>query len=341
MKRNISIALILSGVILWSGYRMSLSDQIANMKAESVAEVLESLGDQPLSHKADLTVPGASVEKGRDLALYGNAIGPDGQMGKRISRYFVCTACHNVERDEPDLSQTNPVSRLQYVAAKGLPYLQGSALYGIVNRTEFYNGDYYKKYGDLVSKARNSLREAIQLCATECSQGRMLEGWEMESLLAYLWTIGLKMEDLQLSQADYKKIAEANSADQRKAAIATIKSKYLSGMPATFVAPPEDRKRNEPVTGDADRGKLIYQLSCMHCHKDRQYSFFLLDSSQLSLQFLDKHFSRYDRYSVYQVARYGTSPVPWKRAYMPQYTLEKLDDQMMEDLRTYLRQAAL
>ena len=41
-----------------------------------------------------------------------------------------------------------------------IPFLQGTALYGAVNRTSFYNGDYEKKYGSLVSKARNDLREA-------------------------------------------------------------------------------------------------------------------------------------------------------------------------------------
>ncbi|GAB4242393.1 MAG: hypothetical protein Kow0027_00750 [Saprospiraceae bacterium] len=341
MKRKFALAFVLLGVVLWSGYRLSLAERVEEIKTKPVAEVLEGLGDAPLPHKPDLSVPGASVENGRDLVLYGSALGPDGRLGKRISRHFVCTACHNVERDEPDLSQTNPVARLEYVASKGLPYLQGSALYGIVNRTGFYNGDYYKKYGDLVTKARHDLREAIQLCATECSQGRLLEDWEMESVLAYLWTIGLKMEDLKLSEQEYQLIAEAKNGDEQGKAIATIKEKYLSGMPATFVDPPEDRKRNQPVTGDASRGKLIYELSCLHCHQDRRYSFFLLDSSQLSLQFLDKHFSKYDRYSVYQVVRYGTSPVPWKRAYMPQYTLEKMDEQMLEDLRTYLRQAAM
>ncbi len=329
------------GVVLWSGYRFSVIEEVAKLKDRPVAEVLESLGDNPLPHQADLSVPGASIENGRDLVLYGSAFGPDGRMGKRISRHFVCTACHNVERDEPDLSQTNPLARLDYVAQKGLPYLQGSALYGIVNRTSFYNGDYFKKYGDLVTKARHNLREAIQLCATECSQGRWLEDWELESVLAYLWTIGLKMDDLKLSEEEYQLIAEAKSSGQQTKAIQTIKSKYLSGMPATFVDPPEDRRRNEPPSGNASRGKMIYELSCLHCHKDRRYSFFLLDSSQLSLQFLDKHFSKYDRYSVYQVVRYGTSPMPWKRAYMPQYTLEKMNEQMLEDLRTFLRQATM
>lgn len=341
MRKNIALSALLMGVLLWSGYRISLPQSMEALKMKPVAEVLESLGDAPLPHKPDLTVPGVSVENGRDLVLYGSALGPNGQLGKRISKHFVCTACHNVERDEPDLTQTNPEARLEYVAQKGLPYLQGSALYGIVNRTSFYNGDYFKKYGELVNKAHHNLREAIQLCATQCSQGRALENWELESVLAYLWTIGLKMNDLQLSEQEYQLIAEANKNNKQMLAIQTIKSKYLSGMPATFVDPPKDRKRGLPVSGDAARGELLYKTSCLHCHENKRYSFFQLDTAQLTLQFLDKHFSQYDRYSVYQVSRYGTSPIPGKKAYMPQYTLEKMSEEMLEDLRTYLRQSAM
>jgi len=58
----------------------------------------------------------------------------------------------------------------------------------------------------LVKPARNDLRKAIQLCAVECSQGRALEDWEMESVLAYLWTIGLKMNDLSFSKKELKSI---------------------------------------------------------------------------------------------------------------------------------------
>jgi mono/diheme cytochrome c family protein len=233
----------------------------------------------------------------------------------------------------------DPQARLLYAKEKGLPYLQGTALYGAVNRTNFYNGDYDKKYGDLVTKARNNLREAIQLCAIECSQGRSLKRWEMESVLAYLWTIDLKMGDLNLSEKENTKInkhlANGNTND---ASIALLKSKYLQASPATFINPPENRKEGNSYEGNPENGKLIYDLSCLHCHNQQRYSFFELSDSEDSYDFLAKHVTRYTRYSVYQVGRYGTSPLPGKRAYMPQYTEEKMSREMMEDLRAFLEQ---
>ncbi len=342
MKLHIPIlAVVIMAAVLLAG-APSIPNHRIDLEDKPVAEVLVELGDAPLPHQPDFGIPGVSVENGRDLVLYGSAIGPDGKMGKRISRHFVCTACHNVQRDEPDLAKSDPQARLEFVSEKGLPYLPGSSLYGIVNRTSFYNGDYDKKYGSLVEKARNDLRQAIQLCATECSQGRLLDKWELESVLAYLWTIQLQMKDLALSEADRRFIEEAmRNPSSKDEAIRLIKSRYLQGMPATFVDPPADRHRNQPPSGNAENGRLLYTHSCLHCHENRRYSFLLLDESPLSLQWLDKHFSTWSRYSVYQVVRYGTSPVPWKRAYMPNYTLEKMSDEMLEDLRTYIHQAAM
>ncbi len=302
-----------------------------------VAQVLLELGDQPADHLPDLSIEGVSVEVGRDIVQKGVARKPHGGKTNKQSNHFVCTSCHNIQREDPDLSVVDPQARLEYVRDHGLPFLQGTTLYGAVNRTSFYNGDYEKKYGDLVKPARNNLREAIQLCAVECSQGQALEPWEMESVLAYLWTIELKLKDLNIDQRELNKINQA--LQQNSMAVETIKmikSKYLAGSPATFVTPPDDRKEGYPLKGNAENGKLIYDLSCLHCHENERYSFFELDSSRYSFQFLEHHLPRYTRYSVYQVARWGTSPIPGKMAYMPNYTKEKMSDQQLEDLRAYI-----
>lgn len=151
-----------------------------------LSELLQALGEAPPIHEARLDLPGVSVARGRELATMGYTTMPSGKKSKRISRFFVCTACHNLQREDPNLSQPDPQARLEYTAQHQLPFLQGTTLYGLVNRRTFYNGDYDKKYGDLVKLARNNLRAAIQLCAVECSQGRELAPWEVESLLAYL-----------------------------------------------------------------------------------------------------------------------------------------------------------
>lgn len=309
---------------------------------DAVADVLLQLGDEPVSHYPDTTLKGVSVEAGRGIMLTGFAPTPDGGKTNKQSKHYVCTACHNIEKEDPDLSVSDPQARLEYARDNGLPFLQGTALYGAVNRTSFYNGDYEQKYGSLVEPARDDLREAIQLCATECSQGRALEPWEMESVLAYLWTIGLKMDDLILSGEEKGQINQAlKGKGDAVSAIQLIKSKYLSGSPATFVAPPEDRKAGYEVdTTDVENGRLVYELSCLHCHENERYSFFRLDDSKLTFQHLAKHFPRYTEYSVYQVGRYGTSPVPGSKPYMPNYTLEKLSHQQMEDLRAYIEYRA-
>lgn len=308
----------------------------------TVAEVLTKLGEEPAPHLPKTNVEGVSVERGRDIILKGRTKSPYGGKSERVSKHFECTSCHNVERDEPNLANlTDPEARLEYVHKKGLPFLQGSALYGIVDRRNFYNDDYFKKYGDLVEDARNDLRESIHLCATECAQGRPLEDWEMESVLAYLWTIGLKMDDLDLSEKEKSEIEKAvNGNAEKNKATDLVHSKYQLGFPATFLDPPSDRRAGFSDKGDPQRGKQIYDLSCLHCHKSQRYSFFNLDDSEMSFDFLDKHFPTYSRYSVYQVARYGTPPIPWKKAYMPHYTKEKMSEQMLEDLRAYIEQEA-
>lgn len=304
----------------------------------SVAQLLVELGDKPLPHQPDFSLEGVSVEVGRSLFQEGIAEKPGGGKTSRQSRHFVCTSCHNIEREDPDLSVSDPQARLAYVHENGIPFLQGTALYGAVNRTSFYNGYYEKKYGDLVRPARNNIREAIQLCAIECSQGRLLEDWELESILAYLWTIDLKVKDLQLSDQEMATIAEARPGIQSGAtAIELIKSKYLKGAPATFVEPPKDRSEGYPgITGDPDNGKLIYESSCLHCHEGGQYAFFELDDSKDAFQFLARNIDLYSRYSIYQVTRWGTVPLNGKRSYMPNYTAEKMSKQQSEDLRAYI-----
>lgn len=306
-----------------------------------VAEVLEQLGDSPQPHKPDMSIAGVSVENGRSIIFDGISKDPSGKTMPRQSKHFVCTSCHNMVKEDPDLSVSDPQARLEYAAANNLPFLQGTTLYGVVNRTSFYNGDYDKKYGDLVKSARNNLRGAIDLCAVECSQGRTLEKWEMESILAYLWTIDLKLNDLNLSQDEYV-VVQAGMREGGKKNIATtgaidiLKSKYLQASPATFLTPPDDRTKGYDFKGDPNNGSIIYHHSCLHCHDKGRYALFSLDDSKYSFKFLNRHKDRYTPFSLYQVGRYGTYPLNGKKSYMPHYTKEKMSDQQMEDLRAYI-----
>ncbi|MBK8502847.1 MAG: c-type cytochrome [Saprospiraceae bacterium] len=307
---------------------------------QSVAKLLEVYGDIPLPHKPNMTVTGVSVERGKDIVTQGMSQ-TGGKKSRQQSKHFTCISCHNIKREDPDLTNPTPETRLKYVSEHEMPFLQGSPLYGIVNRRSFYNGDYVKKYGDLVNPTRHNLREAIQLCATECSQGRKLKEFELESILAYLWTIDLKLADLALTEDEMAQLQHAfNTGEKRGEAIKILRSKYIDYSPATFVDPPADRKTGDGIKGDISNGALVYKYSCQYCHFDNRNSFLLLDNTRLTFQHLLHKAGTYDPHSIYQVIRYGTPPKGGKEAYMPQYTKEKMSDQQMADLRAYVESEA-
>lgn len=302
-----------------------------------VYEVLRSLGAPERADVMVRPVAGASAAAGERLVLEG--IRP---RGGQQSPHFKCTSCHNVVQEDPVLVDPDPVARLTYAEENDLPFLPGTTLWGAVNRESYYNGDYEKKYGDLVKNARRDLRGAIQLCATECAQGAPLNPVEMESVVAYLHTIGLRLKDLPLPERMMDDINRGIERGTDNAnLIASLKEQYLLASPATFVYPPEDRKTGYAVSEkDPENGGVLYERACLHCHGDKRYSFFELAENQFHYDFMTKHFPRYTRYSTYQVSRYGTSPIPGKRAYMPHYTKERMTDGQIEDIRAYLEQGA-
>lgn len=332
-------AFILSGTYLSeSNQQVSYRNEVELNDSTSVAEILLSFGNEHyMNVYPDTTLAGVSAEAGEQIVKTGNTINAVGAVSNRVSNHFTCIACHNIVREDPNLTVSDPESRLNYTSERGVPFLPGTTFYGIVNRTSYYNGDYIKKYGNLVRKARTSLAESIQLCATECSQGRELKEWELNSILAYFWTLSYKIGDLDLSSREKSKIREAVKGNySRSAVFKLIQSKYLTASPATFVDPPENRRKGRGLVGRPEIGEKIYKNSCLHCHQYQRFAFFELDSTKMSINFLDKHLFKYDKYSVYQVARYGTSPLPGKKAYMPNYTLERLSFQQMADLRAFI-----
>jgi mono/diheme cytochrome c family protein len=343
MKKIIWITSIIATIVILASYTISERHQLSEMtikKDMPVQQVLQQLGDEQPNHVLNKSLNKTSAAIGEALFKKGLAKKEGGQGGIQ-SKHFVCTSCHNVEKEDPDLRYADPQARLEFAAENKMPFLQGTTMYGIVDRRGYYDGDYYLKYGENVKKANNNLREAIQLCAIECAQGRELDDWELESILAYLWTIGLKMEDLSLSEADWKKIeADAKNAKKHDELATFIKSFYLQASPATFLKPPADRKAGYNMKGNPENGKLVYDLSCKHCHEDTRYSFFNMDDNPATFKHLEKNFSKTNRYSLYFLIRDGTYSYYGKRAYMPRYTKEKLSDQQIEDLRAYIEKMA-
>ncbi len=331
--------LIASCILVLSALTLgSINDTTSQIEVQNdyVTDILIGFGEDFKSKMPNYNLENVSSEAGESIVKNGFPVKENGGKGKRQSKHFVCTSCHNVVPEDPDFSVADPQARLEYVKKNNLPFLQGTTLYGAVNRETFYNGDYYKKYGDLVDVARDDIREAIQLCAVECAQGRELKDWEIESILAYLWDIGLKLNDLNLSQDEIKKISNAKDDVERLYAKELIKSKYLKGSPATFVPPPIDRKAGNGLKGNPNNGKDIYELSCLHCHYQQRYSFLHLDSTNISVNHLRRNMGSFSSHSIYQVIRWGVPVYSGKSSYMPQYPLEKMSEQQLADLRAFL-----
>ncbi len=305
---------------------------------DSVGKILYQLGDDPGWYPVK-TLKKSTAAIGKELFHTGFAKSTDGKKGRKQSKHFVCTSCHNIQREDSDLTVSDPQGRLDYTMKAGIPFLQGTTMYGAVSRRTFYNDDYSLKYGNLVDAARNDLRGAIQLCAVECAQGRQLKTWELESILKYLWTIDLKVKDLQLTNQE-KVNLELQMNQNPEAAIATIQSRYMTGSPATFVKPENERKTYDRKMADINNGENIFLNSCMHCHENGRYSFFELDTSKVTMKYLQQKANKYTDHSIYQAVRYGIYSTSGRKSYMPQYPLEKMSEEQLLDLRGYIEYMA-
>jgi len=337
LKTISAIIFLICGSFLIQESEVSFSDNALDMR--SVYEVEQLLGGVDSKHLLNSTMPGVSAEKGKELFLTGYTTKPNGQRTKKQSKHYVCTSCHNIVKEDPDLGNPNPEDRLDYARDQGIPFLQGTSLYGVVNRKTFYNGDYKHKYGpETVNKVKEDLRESIQLCAVGCAQGRSLDNWEKESILAYFWTLQLQMSDLRFTHEEENKITKALDGGKKSPELVRIiQNKYSQFAPATFGETPENWKEGYPFEGNAERGEMIFSLSCMHCHENGRYSYYSMDKNDIDLNHLAKHFdSKTSSYSSYRLITKGTLPVYGDKAYMPQYPLERMSKQQIEDLRAYV-----
>jgi mono/diheme cytochrome c family protein len=302
-----------------------------------LSSVLIELGDKTPAHQIDYTKEQELL--GEELVKYGKTVGPKGKESKYISKHYVCTTCHNLQQEDPDLRKSDPEARLDYVKSKGIPFLQGSTFKGIVNRESWYNDDYVKKYGDeKIELAHKNLKESIQLCAIECSQGRPMEAWEIDAVLAYFWSLEFTLSDLNLSEEDYTRLnTDLGKDDKNPELIKWLKTFYLQSSPAHFYDAPNDKKIGyEGLVGDPSSGKDLYELSCLHCHKSGGVSHYILDDKQLSFVDIKSKLLKNSHFSLYQIIPYGTYAIPGHRPYMPHYPMERMNKQQVEDLRAYV-----
>ncbi|GIK70184.1 MAG: cytochrome c [Bacteroidetes bacterium] len=337
MKKTGFIVFILVTVTIFSFKTKNVEVNEWNIQT-NLSDVLFTLGEPfPLhyiQHKnAEL------VKKGKEIIFYGRTTNARNKKTKRQSKYFVCTDCHNTKIEDPSLFLPEPEPRLAFAIQNNLPFLQGTTFKGIVNRETWYNDDYYKKYGKAVESSRDTLINAIQLCATECSQGRKFEKWEIEAVLHYFWSLDYSLGELGLNEKEYELLNKAIKEKRKDASlIKLLKSKYAQKSPALFGDAPYDKKKGyENITGNATHGAWIYEKSCMFCHDEKRLSNLNLDYEKATFKLLTKNLTLHNEKSVYQAIRYGTKPVPGKRPYMPHYTISRMSNQQTEDLVAFIK----
>lgn len=298
-------------------------------------DVLAALGDSvPTLTSTDVTV---SAEHGYNLIHRGFTVRDGNDTTRRISRHFVCTDCHNTVREDPDLRASDPEARLDYAVAHNLPFLQGTTLYGVVNRSTWYNGFYLEKYKPAAEEAHRDLVRAVQLCASECSQGRLLDQWELESVFAYLESIGYRLGDLDLGASVWKRLEESTTdTAMHDEMIEELQSYYLHGSPATLAPVPDITDKDYANAGDSARGSAIYRLSCLHCHGSNGSADFELDYDLQSFKKLRAKSRRATAKGLFHIILRGTEPNQHDTAYMPLYTRERLSPQQFNDLISYI-----
>ncbi len=203
------------------------------------------------------------------------------------------------------------------------------------NKSHWYNDDYAKKYGSLVVPAKDTLINAIQLCAIQCSQGRPLENWELRSILHYLKSLEYKVSDLNLSEQELQTI-QHHLGEKSPSTIQMIKNKYLAYNPATFGDP--YMKIDPEKKGNIKNGEYIFSKGCLHCHQiGKNITVFEFDAESLTFSFFEKKLKKHSNYSIPYIVRKGTYATSGKKQYMPQYSLEKMSHQQLIDLIAYIK----
>lgn len=330
------------GIILFfSSSKIGHKKQEPKIGPESyLTETLIALGDKKPMHYLG-TIDSVLARKGKEIIFTGTTTDEDGKKTKRQSKHYLCTHCHNTKREDPNLKISDPDARLDYISKNGGRLVQGTTLYGMVNRSSWYNDDYEKKYGELIIPARDTLPNAIQLCATACSQGRKLSNYELKAVLSYMWTLQYTLSDLNLSKEEYAVLNNALSTENGDQAyseviIQKLKSKYLSKSPATFKYDLSDKKNG--IGGNSANGKLVFEYACLTCHKANSVSKFVMTNEKTTFRFLQKKIKKSNPLALYNMVRTSSSYETGHNPYMPNYTLERLSIKQLEDLAAFINE---
>lgn len=332
--------LFVTSLISWSFKHRVISTQTkdeVDVNDLAVELVLNNLGAEKYKHSITKLDP-EKAEIGKQLILNGKSK-YNKKKGKQISIYFKCTDCHNLVKETENPADLSSDSRLAYAAKNKLAFLPASTLWGVYNRTSFYNGDYVKKYGKKIKNAKDSLQNAVQVCSKYNSSGRFLEAWELEGIMHYFKQNELKIKDLNLSISakknilHWQKLDETEKLELRK----TIEAAFPTAYPATFLPTMSLDERKYGEEGNVTNGELIFKQSCLYCHAGKRVSNFNLEANSLTGRLFWKNIETFKDFSLYQIVRWGTYTKTRRRQFMPLYTKEKMSDAQLEDLVAYIK----
>lgn len=307
-----------------------------------VWEIMSSLGKVNVNSLYKNTPH--DVKKGEQLVTKGLTINFKDKTTPRTSPKLTCIACHSTTPEHPSYGTMDPQVRLEHADSTGQPFLPGPPLYGVVNRISFFMDDYQRTFQHKNSYAlrdgHRNIRLAIQACNTIYAKGRTLEDWELESILAYLWTLELKMGDLGVPDSIVAIVEESVQTNRGNSKAVNLMRRYYPEVyPATLVppVPVEERQEVSPILNDYNNGEAVWRRSCLHCHANRRYSDLKLDSSPPTFKWLKKHMDTGSRHDFYDAVRYSPNSKA-NRTRPPHYTLERMSDQQLQDLRFYILQ---
>lgn len=288
----------------------------------------------------------SSKIKGEQLVTQGSTTSFKGNRTAMTSNKLTCIACHTIQKEHPNANNITPQDRLEHGDSMNIPFLPGAPFYGLVNRVAFFTNDYQEifahKNRSALQVGHRDIRKAIQACNTLYAKGRTLAPWEIESILAYLWTLELKIGDLNIPAAVVHTVESAINTNKNNARAVNLMRRYYKEVYAASLVLPlpiEERNLISPVLNDFGSGKKIYKLSCLHCHGDKRYANFKLDESQKTFKLLKKHFDAPTRYSIYDAIRYSPGS-KGNKTNPPHYTAERMSNQQLQDLRFYIAQKA-
>lgn len=336
----VSCVIVLAFAFEWGGatkisaYMPADTKQSTNLAEMGVEEVLIKLGEVPPIHYIPV-LNKDSARMGEEMIRYGKL--QDGS-NKRISKYFFCTDCHNLQKETADPADESPEAVLEYGKKNKIPFLPAATFYGMYNKQHWYNGDYDKKYGDLVKPTRDTLFNAIQLCATQCSQGREMTDWEIRCVMHYFKSLEYKIGDLVFTDYEIKLLGKSIMNDHALAR-EIIHSRYNEINDATFGT--SQIPEIEGHVPNLENAEYIYVYGCLHCHSpEKHITNFDLGMDKLSFKFLEAKLYKYNSFSLSHITRYGTYAISGRKQYMPQYSMENMSDSQLLDLIGYIKHKA-